>query len=83
MNLYAINVSMVRINDIISRLFKPKKGVRQGGILSPILYNIYGEYIMRNALEGWEGGISVGVVKVNNLRNADDTTIFALSETAL
>lgn len=58
-------------------------GVRQGCILSPILFNIYGKYIMRRALDGWEGGISIGGRKISNLRYADDTTLFASSEQEL
>lgn len=82
-SLYRDGVSMVRVNDVISGPFKPEKGVRQGCILSPILFNVYGEYVMRKALEEWEGGISVGGIKISNLRYADDTTLFASSEKEL
>ena len=52
------------------------KGVRQGCILAPLLFNIYAENIMRK-WEEWEGGMIIGGRRVTNLRYADDTTLFA------
>ncbi|MFW1905595.1 reverse transcriptase domain-containing protein, partial [Acinetobacter baumannii] len=60
------------------------KGVRQGCILSPCLFNIYAEYIMRNAgLEEAQAGIKIAGRNINNLRYADDTTLMAESEEEL
>ena len=61
--------------------FQIGKGVRQGCILSPCLFNLYAEYIMRNAgLEEVQAGIKIAGRNVNNLRYADDTTLTAESE---
>ena len=60
------------------------KGVRQGCILSPCLFNFYAEYTMRNAgLEEAQAGIKIAVRNSNNLRYADDTTLMAESEEEL
>ena len=53
------------------------KGVRQDCILSSLLFDIYAENIMREALEDWDGGISIGGRMITNLRYADDTTLIA------
>ena len=58
-------------------IFHFLKGVRQGGILSPCLFNFYAEYIMRNAgLEETQAGIKTARRNINNLRYADDTTLW-------
>ena len=60
------------------------KGVRQGSILSPCLFKLYAEYIMRNAgLEETQAGIQIARRNINNLRYADDTTLMAESEEEL
>ena len=64
--------------------FQIGKGVCQGYILSPCLFNLYAEYIMRNAgLEEAQAGIKIARRNINNLRYADDTTLMAESEEEL
>ena len=64
--------------------FQIGKGVCQGCILSPSLFNVYAEYIMRNAgLEEAQAGIKIAGRNINNLRYADDTTLMAESEEEL
>lgn len=73
--LYDNNQGSVRVERTTSRPFKFGKGVRQGCILSPILFNINGEYIMRRICEDWKGGVTIGGKRITNLRYADDTTL--------
>ena len=64
--------------------FQIGKGVHQGCILSPCLFNLYAEYIMRNAgLEEAQAGIKIAGRNINNLRSADDTTLMTESEEEL
>ena len=64
--------------------FQIRKGVRQGYILSPCLFNFYVEYTMRNAgLEEAQAGIKIARRNINNLRYADDTTLVAESKEEL
>ena len=83
-NLYAGQEATVRTVHGTTDWFKIRKGVRQGGILSPCLLNLYAEYIMRNAgLDEAQAGIKIAIRNINNLRYADDTTLMAESEEEL
>ena len=83
-NLYAGQEATVRTPHGITDGFQIGKGVPQGCILSPNLFNFYAEYIMRNAgLEEIQAGINIAGRNVNNLRYADDTTLMAKSEEEL
>ena len=80
-NLYAGQGATVRIIQGTTDWFKIGKGVRQGRLLTPCLFNFYAEYIMQNAgLEEAQAGIKIAGRNINNLRYADDTTIMAESE---
>ena len=80
-NLYAGQEATVRTGHGPTDWFQIGKGVRQGCILSPYLFNLYAEYIMRNAgLEEAQAGIKIAKRNINNLRYADDTTLMAESE---
>ena len=83
-NLYAGQKATVRTGHGTTHWFQIGKGVRQGCILSPCLFNLYAEYIMRNdGLEEAEAGIKLAGRNINNLRYADDTTLMAESEEKL
>ena len=83
-NLYAGHEATVRTGHGTTEWFQIGKGVRQGCILSPCLFNLYAEYIMRNAgLEEAQAGIKSAGRNINNLRYADDTTLMAESEEEL
>ena len=83
-NLYAAQEATVRTGYGTADCFQIGKGVRQGCILSPCLFNFYAEYIMRNAaLEEAKAGIKIAGRNINNLRYADDTTFKAESEEEL
>ena len=80
-NLYAGQEATVRTGHGITGWFQIGKGVCQGCILSPCLFNLYAVYIMRNAgLEEAQAGIKIARRNINNFRYADDTTLMAESE---
>ena len=83
-NLYAGQEATVRTEHGTTDWFQMGKGVHQGCILAPCLFNFYAEYIMRNAgLEEAQAGIKISGRNINNLRYADDTTLMAEREEEL
>ena len=80
-NLYAGEEATIRTGHGTTNWFQIGKGVSQGSILSPCLFDLYAEYIMRNAgLEEAQAGIKIARRNINNLRYADDTTLKAESK---
>ena len=80
-NLCAGQEATVRTGHGTTDWFQIRKGVRQGCILSPCLFNFHEEYIMRNAgLDEAQAGIKIARRNINNFRYADDTTLMAESE---
>ena len=80
-NLYAGQEATVRTGRGTIDWFQIRKGVHQGCILSPCLFNLYAEYIMRNTgLEEAQAGIKIAGRNINNLRYVDDTTLMAENE---
>ena len=83
-NLYAGQEATVRTENGTTDWFQIEKGVCQGCILSPCLFNLYAKYIMQNArLDEAQAGIKITERNINNLRYADDTTLMAESEDEL
>ena len=83
-NLYAGQEATVRTGHEIMDWFQIGKGVHQGCILSPCFFNLYAEYVMRNAgLDEAQAGIKISRRNINNLRYADDITIMAEREEEL
>ena len=83
-NLYAGQEATVRTGHGTTDWFQIGKGVHQGCILSPFLFNLYAENIMRNTgLEEAQAGIKIAGRNINNVRYADDTTFMAESEEEL
>ena len=83
MQVYGNQESAVRTGAGITEWFKVERGLRQGCILSPSLYNLYAEDIMRTALEEKVRGVKVGGIRRSNLRYADDTTLLSSSKEEL
>ena len=83
-NLYAGQEATVRTGHGTTDWFQIGKRVRQGCILSPYLFNLHAEYIMKNTgLEETQAGIKIARRYINNFRYADDTTLMAESEEEL
>ena len=83
-NLYAGQEVTVRTRDGTTDWFQIHKGVHQGYILLPSLFNFYAEYIMRNAgLDEAQAGIKIASRNINNLRYSDDSTLMAESKEKL
>ena len=83
-NLYEGQEATVRTGHGITDWFQIGKGVRQGHILSPCLFNLYAEYIMWNAgLDEAQAGFKIARGNINNLSYEDDTTLMAKSEEEL
>ena len=83
-NLYAGQETTVRTGHGTTDSFQIGKGVHQSCILSPCLFNLYAEYIMRNAgLEEAQAGVKIARRNISKLRYADDTTLMAESEEKL
>ena len=83
-NLYAGQETTVRTGHRTTDWFQIGKGVHQGCILSPCLFNLYAEYVMRNAgLDEAQAGIQIAGRNINNLRYVDDTIVMAETEEEL
>ena len=77
-NLYVGQEAIVRIGHGTTDWFQIRKGVHQGYILSPCLFNLYARYIMQNAgLDEAQAGIKIARRNINNLRYADNTNLMA------
>lgn len=79
-NLYWNQKASVKVDDRMTEEIKIKRGVRQGCVLSPLLFNVYSEAIFKEALFDAVEGITVGGERINNIRYADDTVLLADNE---
>ena len=77
--LYRKQRARVRVASTVSEWFKVRKGVRQGCVLSPYLFNILAEMVMRETLDGFDGGFRIGGRRITDLRYADDIVLIANS----
>ena len=81
--LYGKQLAKVKVARTLSEWFRVKKGVRQGCVLSPYLFNILAEMVMRETLDGFQGGLQIGGRMITNLRYADDIILLATSQAEL
>ena len=81
--LYKKQLAKVKVAGTLSEWFLVKKGVRQGCVLSPYLFNILAEMVMRETIDGFQGGLQIGGRIVTNLRYADDFILLATWEAEL
>jgi len=81
--LYSKQLAKVKVAETLSEWFPVKKGVRQGCILSPYLFNILAEMAMRETLDGFQGGLQIGGRMITNLRYTDDIILSTTSEAEL
>lgn len=81
--LYWSQTAEVRVENKLSESAEIERGVRQGCILSPLLFNIYAEEVFREAINEQKGGININGLVINNLRYADDTVILASNQSEL
>jgi len=79
--LYRKQLAKVKVAETLSEWFRVKKGVRQGRVLSPYLFDILAEMVMRETLDGFQGGLQGRMI--TNLRYADDVILLATSEAEL
>ena len=75
--LYLQQRAIVRVENETSEEFNIRRGVRQGSILSPLLFNVYSEHLFKEALENIKDGVLINGEIINNLRYADDTVLIA------
>jgi len=78
--LYMKQLAKVKVAGTLSEWFPVKKEVRQGCVLSPHLFNILAETVMRETLDGFQGGLQIGGRMITNLRYADNIILLATSE---
>jgi len=76
-------LAKVKVAGTLSEWFRVKKGVQQGCVLSPYLFNILAEMVMRQTLDGFQGGLQIGGRMITNLRYADVMILLATSDAEL
>ena len=81
--LYRKQLAKIKVAGTLSEWFPVKKGVRQGCVLSPYLFNILAEMVMRETLDGFQGGLQIGGRMITNLRYADEIILLATTEAEL